>query len=96
MINSYLNSASHNQGSINTTHSSQDKGTSLDEDDSPSPSESESLPHDVLSLLSNPAPPVVSKLYQLYLCLYFHELIEKFASISRLFLSSALLAIRCN
>ncbi|POV95010.1 hypothetical protein PSHT_15895 [Puccinia striiformis] len=59
MINSYLNSASHNQGSTNTTHSSQDKETSSEEDNSSSSSESESLPHDGLSSLSSPAPPVV-------------------------------------
>ncbi|KAH9463792.1 hypothetical protein MJO29_016957 [Puccinia striiformis f. sp. tritici] len=59
MINSYLNSASHKQGSTNTTHSSQDKETSSEEDNSSSSSESESLPHDGLSLLSSPAPPVV-------------------------------------
>ncbi|KAI9612259.1 hypothetical protein KEM48_004275 [Puccinia striiformis f. sp. tritici PST-130] len=58
MINSYLNLASHNQGSPDTIHSSQDKETSL-EDGSPSSSESESLPCDGLSLLSSPAPTVI-------------------------------------
>ncbi|POW19622.1 hypothetical protein PSHT_04466, partial [Puccinia striiformis] len=58
MINSYLNSASHNQGSPDTIHSSQDKETSL-EDSSSSSSESESLPCDGLSLLSSPAPTAV-------------------------------------
>ncbi|POW12834.1 hypothetical protein PSHT_07940 [Puccinia striiformis] len=59
MINSYLNSASHNQGSTDTTHSSQDKETSSEGDSRSSSPESESLPRDGLSLLSSPAPTVV-------------------------------------